>query len=190
MQSKEQAGPPALPAFPGASVPESAGRAAAAYDNILLGREAWLTSSTGATVNGDSLVLDSAAGQMAWAIYTWGAFNDGVVPQELRLQLQPVAPNTFWLLLSDYDAGKWEVHGPLDGSMTSFTFSPSVNYVSPRRYTYAALVVARGNGATLDSITLVCDQDFQVPAAPQNLTCTDLQATRATLAWTRTASRT
>jgi chitodextrinase len=184
LQSKEQAGPPGLPAFPGAGVPQGAGRAAAAYDNTLLGRESWLTSSTGATVNGDSLVLASAAGQMAWAIYAWGEFADGIVPLELRLQLEPVAPNKFWLLLSDYDAGKWELHGPLDGSTTSFTFSPSVNYISPTRYTYAALAVAGGNGVTIDSITLVCDQDLRFPAAPRNLTCTDLQATRATLAWT------
>ena len=121
---------------------------------------------------------------MSWAIYAWGAFNDGIVPQELRLQLEPVALDKFWLLLSDYDAGKWEVHGPLDGSVTSFTFDASVNYLSLTRYTYAALVVADGNGVTLDSITLVCDQDMQAPAAPQNLTCTDLRATQATLAWT------
>jgi hypothetical protein len=184
MQQKvEQAGITELPPFPGGQVPGNSAKASSAYSNPQFGKNASSKAALGADVQIDSLRMSSSATRFSWAIWSWGAFNTGVVPIDITLELQPVGTNRFWLLFSNYDTGAWEIQGPLDGSVTTFTFDPAVDYVSPSHYTHIAVIAAGGNLITVDRLTLTCEQDFVAPAAPRNLSWLQIEPRQVHLSW-------
>lgn len=182
-QQLDRAGITELPPFPGEQVPAASAKAASAYDNPQFGRNASDKALLGADIIGDSLKLSSSPTRYSWAIWSWGEFNPGVVPIDITLELQPLSSNRYWLLFSNYDKGTWDIQGPLDGSVTKYTFDPAVDYVSPSNYTHVALIVAQASQLTVDRLILSCEQDFVAPAAPRNLSWQQLEPRRVELKW-------
>lgn len=181
-----EAGPPEMPEFPGDEEFDTAQRVVAQQDNIQPGKDACWRSASGAMVMGDSLVLSTDGGNVAWGVWRWGQFETGfgIIPIDLTIDVEPSAQGRFWLLLADYDAQRWEVHGPLDGSVTVFEYSPGINYVSGNKCAYAALVVEGGNGLTVNQLNLRAHADVTPPPAPTDLAITVEQSTEIVMTWT------
>jgi hypothetical protein len=179
-------GPPGMPEFPGDEEFDTAKRVVAQQDNIQPGKDACWRSASGSMVMGDSLVLSTDGGNVAWGVWRWGQFETGfgIIPIDLTIDVEPSAQGRFWLLLADYDAQRWEVHGPLDGSVTVFDYSPGINYVSSNKCAYAALVAEGGHGLTVNKLNLRADADVTPPPAPTNLTITTEYTTQITMTWT------
>jgi hypothetical protein len=181
-----ETGPPGMPEFPGDEEFDTAKRVVAQQDNIQPGKDACWRSASGAMVMGDSLVLSTDGGNVAWGVWRWGQFETGfgIIPIDLTIDVEPSAQGQFWLLLADYDAQRWEVHGPLDGSVTVFEYSPGINYVSSNKCAYAALVAEGGNGLTVNQLNLRADADVTPPPAPTDLTITVEHTTQIVMTWT------
>lgn len=177
------AGPATMPPLPGNSSDTpapGAPRIAAFTDNVMLGKDVWQRSANGTTFEGDSLKLTSTTGEIAWGIWRWPNFIDGVKPQTIELNVTPGGGGTCWLLLGDYTARRWEVHGPLDGSITTFTYDQSKSYISNNsKAVFAALVTEGGATLQVDALTVAATD---LPA-PDNLVSTDVRETTAHLSW-------
>ncbi|MBN2080734.1 fibronectin type III domain-containing protein [bacterium] len=180
----ETPGPVTMPAFPVDELPNDLPRLVAGMDNIQLGKDAARISEVGANLNGDDLDLDTDAGSVAWGIWRWGAFSEGVLPETLRIYTAPVSGGEYWLLISNYDTGYWDIYGPFTDTLRAFAYETNVDYISDYGYTYAALVAEGGNDVSIEQLNLVCEEDVNPPLAPRDLEITDTSTTSVDLAWT------
>lgn len=181
--TNKPAAPIALPPFP-AGGPDaetlSAPRVAAFTDYIELGSEFWDRSTTGAQTNGDKLDLTSTPADVAWGMWRWTGFIADMRPQEIELTVTPGTGGTFWLLLADYTDRHWEIHGPLDGSVSTFTYDPTKDYVSNGgNSVYAVLLVEGANTLQAGQLRISATD---LPA-PTNLTASNVISNQAQLSW-------
>ena len=189
-QKTAPAPPPALadallPQFPDADFEREHPAAVSVFNNLKLGSEALIHSEAGASVNGTSLDLDGDAGPAAvWGIWRWSGFTK-YYPIKLLIDFDMAPGGSFYMLRTNYDKGRWEVVGPLPDSFANDGRSnyPVGNYLSPAGNTYVAILATPGNQLTLNSLTLLSDDDLMPPPVPQNLVATDIQPGSVALDW-------
>lgn len=175
--------PAGLPALPAADAPAVLPRTVAAQNNIWYGSQAVETSAAGATPDGLDLDLAPAAGATAWGMWCWGSFTPGLKPLELVLEAGPDGDSEYWLLLSNFSTGQWDVHGPLTDMVSSFVYWAGADYLSASGYTYAAIAAVGGNSLSVYQLNLKADEDVTPPAIPQGVGAYSPQSTSITVYW-------
>jgi hypothetical protein len=126
-----------------------------ATNNYLLGNDAWRTSAAGAEIVSTVMELDST-GDVAWALYQWSGVDPADPPVQLVAEVTPGGADKYWMVLSDYSTGTWEVRRPLYGSVASLDYENGADYVSSGN-TYAGLIVADGNQLDINRLNLVVE---------------------------------
>ena len=176
---------PGLPALPsGESDQPGAHKVSALTDNIQLGFEYIGRSLTGATVNVDALELVSGGSvDTAFGFWQWSGFTGGLKPLDLTVDFNLPAGDEFWLLLSNYSTGLWEIRGPQTGATTTFNFTPGTGYISPNGNSYVAIIACGGNQITVNQLNVTADADIDGPCKPVNLHTTNVTKFQIALAW-------
>jgi hypothetical protein len=161
---------PNLPGLPTGADDPVQGRTVSLVDNFETGNQAIKSSPNGVFVNGSGLDMGPAGNNKnGWAIWRWGAFQNGNQPRQLKTDITLTGQNQYWVLLSDYSKNKWQVFGPNKVGAATINFSPGDNYLSPSANTYVALLVVNTYKMTVNTLNLVCDNDATPPAAPTAL---------------------
>lgn len=157
---------PGLPALPyGAADTGSTRGVSLAADNVETGSAASSLSTSGSSINGTQLNLAPVtAGSPAWGLWSWGVFGAADSPSQLMTEVASGA-GSYWVLLSNYGTGRWEVHGPFTGSAT-IAYTAASNYVSPAGGSYAAIVVAGTDSLAVNSLNLQAVTTPNVIATP------------------------
>lgn len=152
-------------------------------DNVQTGDQ-YFSRGGSATVNGTALELFSTgASDLTFGIWRWSGFTGGVFPLDLTLDWTVESGSQAWVMLSDYTTGLWEMHGPLDGATSTFTYGGTDSYISPGSNTYVAVLTVGGSHATVNSINVTADQDVLGPCKPTNLHTTNVTTFAISLAW-------
>jgi hypothetical protein len=178
-----------LPGLPHGADDPAQSRGVSLADNIETGNQAIKSSPSGVFVNGSGLDMGPVGkNKSGWAIWRWGVFQVGNLPRMLKtgLTINPQS-NTYWVALSNYTTGRWQVLGPFSEGAASYTYNPGDNYVSPSANTYVALLVTDTNKLTVGTLNLVCDNDVQPPGPPTGLQVKNIAVHAATLRWTAPA---
>ncbi len=175
---------PGLPALPSDDLDMSLPRLTVAVDNIQTGDMSIKRSASGTEVQGSDLVLTGTASDYTWAIWRWGSFASNDFPQQLLLDYSVGAgvPGMY-LALSNYSDNRWELVGPLDGSVTSYQYPGSSTYISEGRNTYVAVIQSFNNDSTVVSLNLRSNRDVNPPATPTGFAAEQILPTRASLQW-------
>lgn len=158
-----------LPQLPDDSGLPPLPRVVAAEDNFQDGKDVVWRSTIGANTIGDTLSLTSAEDGYAWGIWRWGAFTGNNVPLSLHLEGTLLSNSTYWILLSDYMAQRWEILGPITQGDYSHVYVGGGSYVSELGYSYVAVLVEGGDQYDVDNLNLVADADINPPATPRDL---------------------
>lgn len=160
---------PGLPGIPQGAADIAGGkRVSIAADNAVNGADAASRAATHTTVAGTALEMEPlAAGAVAWALYSWGTFAAADTPAQLVTDITSGSAAQFWLLLSNYASGRWEVRGPFTSGAQTLAYTNAVNYISPAGNTYAAVVVVSGHAVTVNGLNLKAVTVPDVIATPE-----------------------
>ncbi len=172
-----------LPGLPADNAVPDLQRAVSVQNNIWYGRDAIDISTAGAAVDGPHLALTPEIGTTAWGMWCWGSFTPGLKPLELVLEAGPDGDSEFWLLLSNYSTGRWEAHGPLSDTISSFVYWAGADYLSPTGYTYAVVAAVGDNSLEVFQLNLKADEDVTPPAIPHGVGNYPPSATTITVYW-------
>ncbi|MCB1186464.1 fibronectin type III domain-containing protein [bacterium] len=174
-----------LPVFPDELVEREHPAGVSATENVQTGSQAWMMQSPGSSFNGTALELDGNAGPTSlWGMWRWTNFQGGL-PIRVLLDFDIDAGGEFYVLLSDYGTGRWKLIGPLPETFAndSRTSYPVGDFVSPGDSTYVGVLTTAGTSMTINTVTLLADDDLTPPNAPENLVASDEQPGSVMLDW-------
>ncbi|MCC7478400.1 PKD domain-containing protein [bacterium] len=148
---------PALPALP-------RGRQARGLEETELNGSQSFRRASSALPADPVLALNSSAGETCWGIWELPAVDE---LRYLEIAMNLPTGQQAWLGLADYSAGRWELVGPVfDGRVLALY---PQRHSSPGGLLYAAVLVADGNSAVVQSLRLIAFHSNTAPSA-------DLQA--------------
>jgi hypothetical protein len=174
----------ALPALPGGAGERPGRFVSKQHDNIQYGDEYWDKATPGADVSESRLVLYGPGGEYgAWGVYQWGGFTGGLVPDDVEVDIELPAGMEYWLLLSNYTTGRWEIRGPLTDELHSHVYDPHQSYVSPAANTYVGVLVDTRHTALLNKLNLRARRDIDPPAPPRGLRADNIMSHSADISW-------
>jgi hypothetical protein len=110
-------------------------------------------SSGGCIFSGDSIIIPSADGALAYAMYSFN--TGGYDPEKLEVGLSVSANGTAWIGVSDFVAGAWQFHGPYT-SPASIDLN-GYGYLSDTGQFYVVIVSFNGAAVTCDHLVLTYD---------------------------------
>lgn len=174
-----------LPALPVGAADQPGRRVSKEYDNVLYGSEYFDKSTPGADKTETRLVLYGPGSEKgAWGLYQWSGFTGGLVPDDVEVQLDLPEGQEYWLLLSNYSLGHWEVVGPLKQEIYDFVYDTHSNYVSAQHNTYVVVLVDLEHTALLNKLNLRAQRDIDAPLPPQGLRADNIGSHSADISWT------
>lgn len=158
--------PPVLP-FPADT--EAPARLASAEDvQTKLGKETYQRSA-GAEVNGDSLDVSAAAGELAYGLYQFTGLADADQPLELAIERTDLQPAGYYLGIADYSAGSWlwSTEGSPSASTVTDTvpFPSGVKGISPAGNLFVVILAWDDTTLTVESVSLTSDINGEAPVA-------------------------
>ncbi|MCC7479656.1 PKD domain-containing protein [bacterium] len=127
-------------------------RGASLLAESLIQGKASLDRSAAAQEQGPALLLDSAgAGVWQWALYGFSPTPDHSL-DSVNVLLDVSQGSAVWLGLADYEAGRWQLFGPYQGSKTLLADDPA--YLSPGGNLYVVALVGDGQSATVNALSV------------------------------------
>ncbi|MEZ5339443.1 MAG: fibronectin type III domain-containing protein [bacterium] len=192
-QNLQPIGNPAAPSLPDSLMPQFPDEqferehpaGVSATENTQLGSQAIQMQATGAQINGTALDLLGDSGPTAlWGMWRWTNFQGGL-PIRVLLDFDIEAGGEFYVLRTNYGTGRWDIVGPLPETFAndSRTSYPVGDFVSPGGSSYVAVLVTAGTDMTINTISLLADDDLTPPAAPENLVATTNDPGSVALDW-------
>ncbi|MCC7477820.1 hypothetical protein IT575_05120 [bacterium] len=166
------AAPPALQAtLPALGQLDAVHLSSALTDLTVSGAEA-LQMSSGAQVMDTSCLLDATAAgpgagsQAEWALYGFYAGGELSI-QALRPQLSIPGSSRCWLLLANFQNGRWEAAGSFSSEDAfagiELLSGGAAGYLSDGSMLYCAVLCERGNKATVEGLELQVNISGNVP---------------------------
>ena len=165
---------------------ERKGSGISAESEFLPGREAFSTSTEGASENGEATRLESGSGQTAWATYRipTGGESPGVLSLDVNLLAHSDAGlSEYYVGVANYGTGRWQWQGPFSDSHVRLAL-PESGALSPVNSFFATLLCHGGSNVDIVGVGLgmrIAD-DSTPPPVPIALTATAV-AGGAELQW-------
>jgi len=131
-------------------------RFASDMNNYVSGRQFWMSSQAGISVEGNSVAITGSDDDAAWVIYSWGGLGTGNMPVSVIPSSDSLATE-YWLAFCDFNRESWSFVGPLSVDDTSINIPTGIDCVSETGCFLAAVVVDGGNDLQLAWLNLVTD---------------------------------
>jgi plastocyanin len=141
-----------LAGLPPLPTDEALSRQAAVVQPSVINGADFFEKSAGATVDGSTLQLASAAQALEWAIYSFDTAGHPALHMQVDFATQ--SGEQVWLAVSDYARQSWELHGPYS-SATLQTLT--TDNVSSGGLLHFAVLVFDGTAITINTATVNTD---------------------------------
>ena len=140
-------------------------------EHLINGNETY-EQSAGAVVDGTTLVLGGAVGELNWALYAFDAAGNPV--DSLHVLFDTAGGHMVWTAVADYSSGRWEYFDPSDQGAT--VLLDNARHVSAGGVIYIAVLAEGGADTTLNALSVrTVNPSNQPPSAMLSATAIGTQ---------------